>query len=114
MLLRACARLRGTLPERVPQPEVVILGDGPERPHLERLAAELRVPLRLPGFVPREEVAQWLRAAHLFVQPSVRLTNGRAEGAPLALAEARAVGTPVVVASERTSLENALRAALTV
>jgi len=114
MLLRACARVRATMPERIPGPEVVILGDGPERLRLQRLAAELRLPLRLPGFVPRDEVAQWLRAAHLFVQPSVQLDNGRAEGAPVALAEARAVGTPVVMESDRNRLEIALRSALTV
>ncbi len=90
------------------------MGDGPERLRLQQLAAELRVPLRLPGFVRRDEVAQWLRAAHLFVHPSVQLGNGRAEGAPVALAEARAVGTPVVVEADRMSLENALRAVFTV
>ncbi len=59
--------------------------------------------MRLAGFVPRAEVADWLRAADLFVQPSIRLANGRTEGAPLAAREARAVGIPVVVTNERRS-----------
>lgn len=112
-LLRACARLRAGAPPAAPRPEVVILGDGPERPRLARLAAELEVPLRLPGFVGRDEVGRWLRAADVFVQPSVRLANGRTEGAPLAVAEARAVGTPVVVAGDPAGLETALRAIVT-
>ena len=50
--------------------------------------------LRLPGFVPRTDVARWLRASHVYVQPSISLPNGRSEGAPFATAEARAVGHP--------------------
>jgi glycosyltransferase involved in cell wall biosynthesis len=109
MLLRACARLRPGSTSAGAAPEVVILGDGPERPRLVRLAAALDLPLRLPGFVPRHEVAGWLRAADVFVQPSIRLANGRTEGAPVALAEARAVGTPVLVAGDMAELERGLR-----
>jgi hypothetical protein len=63
-LLRACACVQagGMGGAGVPL-EVVILGDGPERPRLEGLASRLGVPLRLPGFVPRVEVARWLRAS---------------------------------------------------
>jgi glycosyltransferase involved in cell wall biosynthesis len=76
------------------------LGDGPERARLDRLAAELGVRLHLPGFVPRPDVAAWLRAADLYAQPSVQLANGRTEGAPVATLEARAVGIPVVATSD--------------
>ncbi len=102
-LLAACARAGGA-------PELVILGDGPERPRLERLARELGVRLRLPGFVARAEVARWLAAADLYVQPSVRLATGRGEGAPMAVAEARAVGIPVLVDSDPGRLAVAIRA----
>jgi hypothetical protein len=89
-------------------PEVVILGDGPERGRLELLAAQLRVRLRLPGFVPRREVADWLRAADLFVLPSVQLSNGRTEGAPTSLREAAAVGIPTVATSNLAELARAI------
>jgi len=110
-LLRACAsaqsaRGRGGAIDGV---DVVILGDGPERARLERLASELGVSLRLPGFVPRAEVGRWLRACDVYVQPSIRLPNGRGEGAPLATAEARAVGIPVLVDSDVARLAEALR-----
>lgn len=105
-LLRACARL--SAPENQPRPEVVILGDGPERQRLVGLAASYGVPLRLPGFVPRAEVADWLRAADLYVQPSIRLSNGRAEGAPIATREALAIGIPVVALGDIAALGNAI------
>jgi glycosyltransferase involved in cell wall biosynthesis len=106
-LLRAVARLPA--PHR---PEVVILGDGPERPSLERLAVALDVPLCLPGFVSRDAVAMWLAAADVFVQPSIVLANGRSEGAPVALLEARAVGVPVVVGADPAGLARAIAESL--
>jgi glycosyltransferase involved in cell wall biosynthesis len=56
--------------------------------------------LRLPGFVAPAEVARWLSAADVFAQPSIRLPNGRGEGAPVAEREARAVGIPVVASGD--------------
>ena len=110
-LLRAIARLA---PARASAGvvDVVILGDGPERERLAQLAAELGVSLRLPGFVARADVARWLRAADVYVQPSIRLGNGRTEGAPLATAEARAVGLPVIVDNDPRSLGTAIAAHL--
>jgi len=91
-------------------PEVVILGDGPERGRLEELSARLGVRLRLPGFVPRAEVAAWLRAADLFALPSVPLPNGRTEGAPTSLREAAAVGIPCVASPDVAELARAIDA----
>ena len=108
-LLHACARARAwsTAARRA---EVVILGEGPERARLTRVAAALEVPLRLAGTVPRAEVADWLRAADLFAHPSVRLANGRTEGAPIATREAHAVGIPVVATDEVGVLARAIGA----
>jgi len=110
-LLRACARVQAARGGHAAL-EVVILGDGPERVRLGRLADQLGVRLRLPGFVPRVEVARWLRACDVYVQPSVRLANGRGEGAPLATAEARAVGIPVLVDNDVSRLAEGLRRGL--
>jgi len=108
-LLHGCARARAwSVAAR--RTEVVILGDGPERARLTRLAAALEVPLRLVGTVPRSEVADWLRAADLFAHPSGRLANGRTEGAPIAAREAHAVGIPVVVTNEVGALARAIGA----
>jgi glycosyltransferase involved in cell wall biosynthesis len=106
-LLHACARGRARSSARR-KPEVVILGDGPERLRLAHLATTLEVPLRLVGAVPRAEVAAWLRAADLFALPSIRLANGRTEGAPIAAREARAVGIPVIATHDVAALADAI------
>jgi GalNAc-alpha-(1->4)-GalNAc-alpha-(1->3)-diNAcBac-PP-undecaprenol alpha-1,4-N-acetyl-D-galactosaminyltransferase len=71
---------------------LVILGEGPERPNLERLASELGIQdaVSMPGVV--REPAEWLYEAQLFVLPS------RYEGFPNALLEAMACGCAVIAA----------------
>jgi glycosyltransferase involved in cell wall biosynthesis len=73
---------------RHPAAELVVLGEGPQRPELERLAYELEVPVHLLGRVP--DVAAWLRRADLLVHPA------RWEGFGLALLEAMLASKPVV------------------
>jgi glycosyltransferase involved in cell wall biosynthesis len=82
--VRALPRVR----ERHPAAELVVLGDGPERPALERLARNLDVPVHLLGRVP--DVAAWLRRADVLVHPA------RWEGFGLALLEAMLAELPVV------------------
>jgi glycosyltransferase involved in cell wall biosynthesis len=71
-----------------PDAELVVLGEGPQRSELERLAGELDVPVHLLGRVP--DVAAWLRRADLLVHPA------RWEGFGLALLEAMLASKPVV------------------
>ena len=75
---------------------VVILGAGPEEASLRAHALRRGVALRLPGFVPRDQIPEWLAAADLYVQPSRVLPSGRTEGLPMATLEALAVGLPVI------------------
>jgi glycosyltransferase involved in cell wall biosynthesis len=67
---------------------LVVLGEGPQRAALERLAADLGVRVHMPGRVP--DVAAWLRRADVYVQPS------RWEGFGLGVLEAMHAGLPVV------------------
>jgi glycosyltransferase involved in cell wall biosynthesis len=69
---------------------LVVLGEGPEREVLEKLARERAVESRviLPGRVP--DVTAWLRRASVYVQPA------RWEGFGLAVLEAMVCGLPVV------------------
>jgi glycosyltransferase involved in cell wall biosynthesis len=71
---------------------LTIVGEGPERSALERLAAELGIAerLSLPGAVGHDEISEYLHGADLFCMPSF------AEGIPVALMEAMACGLPVV------------------
>src|SRR5207253_2618992 len=89
--VRALARVR----EDHPKAELVVLGEGPERQALERLADDLGVPVHLLGRVP--DVAEWLRRADLLVHPV------RWEGFGLALLEAMLASLPIV-ATEVSSI----------
>lgn len=85
-LLDAVARLpatRGSL-------NLAVLGDGPETAALKAQAARLRVLPRVRFVGAVANVADWLRAADLFVLPS------RTEGLPVSLLEAMATGLPCV------------------
>jgi glycosyltransferase involved in cell wall biosynthesis len=78
------------LPQLPADTVLVVLGEGPERAALERLAGELGVGDRvfLPGRVP--DVAAWLRRAAVYVHPA------RWEGFGLGVLEAMLAGLPVV------------------
>ena len=93
VLVRACAARA----DDTTSLHLVVVGEGPERERLRRLADGLGVPLTLAGAVPRDEVSRWLRVADVYAQPSRTLSNGRAEGMPLATLEALSAGLPVVV-----------------
>ncbi len=81
-----------------PHVRLVILGEGPQRPALERLRAELNVDgmVSLPGAVPWRQVADYLFASDVFVMPSVRDASGNLDGLPTVIPEAMAAGLPVV------------------
>jgi glycosyltransferase involved in cell wall biosynthesis len=76
---------------RIPNILLVILGEGPDRPQLERQIAEagLNDHVRLEGF--RTDVPAWLKSADVFVSASLH------EGQPNAVLEAAAAGTPMVL-----------------
>jgi len=65
-----------------------IIGDGPLRSALENLVVENGVAgaVRFHGFVPRDEVPDFLKRAHFLLHPS------RSEGFPKVLAEGMAFG----------------------
>lgn len=85
LLLRAFARVVASRPARL-----VILGDGEQRPALEKLARDLGIAdqILLPGFQARPDA--WLAHAALFVSASNR------EGFGNAIVEALGQGVPVV------------------
>jgi glycosyltransferase involved in cell wall biosynthesis len=87
-------RALAQLPEEI---VLVVLGEGPDRDALTRLAVELRVDRRLFLLGRQPDVATWLRRASVYVQPS------RWEGFGLGVLEAMLASLPVV-ASRVSSL----------
>jgi glycosyltransferase involved in cell wall biosynthesis len=75
--------------------EIHLVGDGPEREGLQRLATELNIAsaVRWHGWVPRSSLRDCYVAADCFVNPSTY------EGMPNAVLEAMACGLPVVASN---------------
>ncbi|RLC89594.1 MAG: hypothetical protein DRI79_06465 [Chloroflexi bacterium] len=88
LLLRAFARVA----EQHPTARLTIVGDGPDREALARLAGELGLgeSVRFTGFVPHEQLPALYRAADLFATASTIETQG------LVVLEAMACGLPVI------------------
>jgi glycosyltransferase involved in cell wall biosynthesis len=78
---------------QVPGATLAIVGDGPLRPELERLAADLGAQVIFTGM--RSDARALMGAADVVVMPS------RWEGLPLSALEALASGTPLVATNVR-------------
>ena len=76
----------------IPDCDLLIVGDGPERAHLEQLSQSLKIDNRVHflGSLPHASVIAALETADLF------LLNSIYEGLPHVLLEALAVGLPIV------------------
>jgi glycosyltransferase involved in cell wall biosynthesis len=88
VLLRACAE--PALQNAALR--LIVVGQGPLKASLERLAMELGLAdrVRFVGPIPHTDLPSWFRAADVFVLPS------HSEGVPNVLLEASACGTPWV------------------
>ena len=80
--------------------ELVLVGDGPQRPRLERSIHELELSdhVRLIGALPAQQCIGQLQQAYVFALPvRTRLAGLNPEGLGLAALEAAACGLPVIV-----------------
>jgi colanic acid/amylovoran biosynthesis glycosyltransferase len=77
---------------------LTLIGDGPERSHLEEQARELGIDERVAfeGAQSEDEVRKRLDETDLFVLPSLVARDGQMEGLPVALMESLACGIPTV------------------
>jgi glycosyltransferase involved in cell wall biosynthesis len=96
-LLQAAAILAG----RGLHLELVIVGDGPQRDELERLAGGLglRDKVVLAGTLTQEALAHVYCRAEVLCVPSVVAADGDRDGLPNVILEAMAYGVPVVASN---------------
>ena len=99
-VMRVLPRVR----EQVPGARLVVIGDGPFRSELERMAARLGVAdaVSFLGFLPRADKVRHMQSAWVVVQPSPK------EGWGLTVVEAGACGT-AVVAADSPGLRDSVR-----
>ena len=86
---------------QLPEARLVIAGDGPELGNLQALAKQNGISDRLVflGSQPPAKIRQLLAESHVFVQHSLQHPNGWFEGFGVSIAEASAMGLPVVVSA---------------
>lgn len=96
-------RAMGVVRARVPDARLVIVGDGPHRPALERYAAGLGIEgaFEFTGHLGGEELTRLLNRSHVLFNASPK------EGWGLTVVEANACGVPVV-ASDRPGLRDSV------
>jgi len=94
-LIRAASDVQNQFPDA----EVVLIGDGPLRKDLERLAKQSLRRYRFLGVRTPEEVRDWMNRASLLCMPSVTTRSGEAEGFGMVCAEAQAMAKPVAAFS---------------
>lgn len=91
-LIRAMASVQ----RQISGVELVVIGDGGLRSHLNTLAHQLSVNVQFLGQQSPEQVRQWMNRAQVFCGPSIVARSGDAEGFGMVFAEAQAMGLPVV------------------
>lgn len=96
-LLQAAAVLQG----QGVQFELIIVGDGPMRDELERLASGLglREKVVFAGHLSQEQIAHVYRRADAFGLASIVAKDGDRDGLPNVILEAMAYGVPVVASN---------------
>jgi glycosyltransferase involved in cell wall biosynthesis len=100
-LVEAYAALRA----KVPEAELVMVGDGPLLAPLKQRAAELNLPVQFLGSLDSEAVRRELDRSRVFCLPSVTASNGDAEGLGIVVIEAQACGVPVVTSARGGATE---------
>lgn len=88
-----------TVQKEVPAARLTVIGDGPLRQDLERLAAMNGTQVTFRGAQPSAEVKRELNASRALCLPSITAQNGDAEGFGMVLLEAQASGVPVVTSA---------------
>jgi 1,2-diacylglycerol 3-alpha-glucosyltransferase len=83
--------------KKEPNLKLMLIGDGPEKANLEKLAKDLKIEKNVifTGFVYKEELVKALWANEVFI------TASKSENMPLSVLEVMAAGLPVVSVKEK-------------
>jgi colanic acid/amylovoran biosynthesis glycosyltransferase len=87
--------LRELLQRQIPA-YLTVVGDGPERPHLQHLATEQNLPVRFLGSKTLDEIRELLRVTAVLCAPSTTAGGEPPEALGLVCLEAQAMSVPVV------------------
>ena len=92
---------------RYPDSRFLVVGEGPYRETLEKLAAASDVAGKVifTGAVSADEIVDHYVLGDVFVMPNRRLANGDTEGFGLVFLEANACGLPVIAGSDGGSTD---------
>jgi colanic acid/amylovoran biosynthesis glycosyltransferase len=90
--VRAAAEVQ----KQSPEVELVVIGDGPLRADLEKLAKQSLRRYRFLGSRSAEEVRGWMNRASVVCVPSITRRSGEEEGFGMVCIEAQALAKPVV------------------
>ena len=98
---------------RWPLARLTVAGDGPLRPALETLTAELGLAdsVRFTGFLNPQQLSCLYEESHVFLHPSETGRDGNQEGIPNSLLEAMATGLPVI-ATQHGGIPEAIQSGL--
>jgi glycosyltransferase involved in cell wall biosynthesis len=88
--------------------KLLIVGDGPDRGTLEKLADTLHLDYSFLGPKNKQELKSLYASCDVFVAPSVIASDGDKDGLPVAILEAMASGAPIV-ASNIAGIAEAVR-----
>ena len=97
----------GQVVARYPGSRFLVVGEGPYRPTLERLAGDEAVAGKVvfAGAVSEDELVEHYALGDVFVMPNRRLPDGDTEGFGLVFLEANACGLPVIAGSDGGSID---------
>lgn len=78
-----------------------VVGDGPLRDDLAAQARSLLPPecVVFHGYLPHSEILHLAKRCHIYVHPAITTAQGQAEAQGLSIAEAQAMGLPVVASA---------------
>ena len=84
--------MAGLAPDK--QPELLLVGDGPLKPHYEKIIQRHNLPVRLVGFQQKERLPELYAAADFFILPSLSEPWG------VVVNEAMACGLPLLLSDQ--------------